>query len=174
MKQLTKITAIFDRTLALLAILAGVVIIFIMLSVLTEIVMRDFLNRPQTWVVELSEYALLWITFLGTAWLLKREGHVKMDMVLNRLNPGRQVVLNIITSVIGLIICLVTTWYGVQMTWSHFQRGIFEPTTVLDLPKAPIMVIIPIGFFLLSIQFLRRTYGYVGRWRASRDKEQGL
>ena len=169
MRRLIKVTAIFDRTTAVLVILAGVLIIFIMFAICTEIVMRDFLNRPQTWVIEISEYTLLWITFLSAAWLLKGEWHVKMDMLLNRLNPGNQAVLNIITSVVGAGVCLALGWYSGEVTWDHFLRGVSEQAMV-DIPKAPIMAIIPIGSFLLFIQFLRRTYSYLRGWRASPDK----
>ncbi len=171
MKQSMKVSAIFDYILTLFGFLTSALIIFLMLSVCTEVVMRYFLNRPQVWTVEIAEYTLLWITFLGAAWVLKKEGHVKMDIVLGQLKPGTQAVVNIITSVIGVIICLVLTWYSAEITWDHYQRGIYEPATLLDLPKAPIMVIIPVGSFLLLIQFLRRSYDYLGSWRASRDNE---
>jgi len=36
------------------------------------------------------------------------------------------------------------------------------------------VIIIPIGSFLLFIQFLRRAYGYFTGWRAIPDKEQRL
>ena len=168
-----KVSSVFDYILSRFAGLAGILVVFIMFAICTEIVMRDFLNQPQKWVIEVCEYTLIWIAFLSAAWLLKGEWHVKMDMLLNRLSLRGQTILDIVTSAVGLIVCLITTWYGVQMTWDHFQRGIFEPATVLDLPKAPIMVIIPLGFFLLSIQFVRRMYGFVERWRESRNKDQG-
>ncbi len=171
MKPLARITAVFDRTLNLLAYLAAALIAFIMLSVSYEVVMRYFFNRPPVWVIDITEILLLYIAFLAVAWLLREEGHVRMDMVLTRLKSRPQATLNIITSTICAIIFLVVTWYGVRVTWVHFQKGLYSPT-FLDIPSAYSLVIIPVGSFLLFIQFLRRIRRFVGNWRAS-DKEQG-
>ena len=171
MKLQTRVTAIFDRTIGALAILAGIIIIFIMLSIASDVVGRTFLNRPITWVMEISELSLVALTFLGAAWLLKREGHVKLDIVINNLNPRSQALLNTITSVIGTIICLVIMWYGAKVSWDHFQRGI-ATYTLLGPPTFPRYAIIAIGSFLMSIQFLRRAYGYWGSRKVSPSKNQ--
>lgn len=174
MKQLiTKVSNIFDRTLDLLVILAAVILFYIMLSVAYEIIMRKFLGRGQDWVLEIAEYSLLYITFLIAAWVLRREGHVKMDIVLAQLEPRAQAMVNFITSIIGAIALLLVTWYGATMTWEFFQGGAFL-ATILEPPTWPIMGIIPIGSFLFFIQFLRRSYSFLVRWRALRDQEQRL
>lgn len=170
MKLVAKFNTIFDRTVGLLFLLASALVIFIMVSVTTEVfIARFLLDRPQTWVVDISEYSLLFITFLGTAWVLKRGGHVKMDLVLTRLNSRAQLVINTITSTIGAIICLALTWYGARASWNAFQLGL-TTATVLDLPRGPIFAVIPIGCFLLSIQFLKIIYGYLRRWREPTEK----
>ena len=162
------LTKIFDGTNKFLAVLAGILIVFMMLSVSTEVVMRYFFNRPSVWVVEISEISLLYITFLGTAWLLTNDKHIKMDLLLTRLNQKSQAILNLSTSILGVISCFLVTWYSGLTFWDHFQRGLFKPT-FLDIPDAPVLIIIPLGSLLLSIQFLRRVYNYWGLMR-SEDK----
>ena len=154
-----------------LTFLAAIFLTFITLSVSAEIVMRYFLNRSLKWVVEVSEYSLVWVTFLSTAWVLRREAHIKMDLVLNRLKPETQALLNAITSVVGAIICLLLVWYGTGVTWDHFLRGAAKHG-MMEVPAAPILGIVPIGSFLLFIQFLRRSYGYLRNWRALRGEEK--
>lgn len=166
MKLLRKVTNIFDGTINLLALLAAVILILVMLVVLYEIAMRYFLNRPTIWVQEYSEFSLLFITFLGTTWLLRREGHVRMDMVLSRLTPRTQIVVNIITSILCAIVFLVVTGYGVEATWEAFIAGA-RRSSLLRTPTFTVLFIIPIGSSLLFIQFLRRTYGYLRNWRSS-------
>ena len=171
MKLITKFASFFDRTIGLLALLGAIILVFTMLFVNYEVVARYWLNRPTPWMLEIVEYALLYLAFLGAAWVLKEEGHIKMDLVLNRLSPRVRVRLNIITSIIGAIICLVISWYGALSTWEHFQLG-YIIASLLDPPKAPILAIIPIGSFLLFIQFVRRAYGFLGSWRVLPGKEQ--
>lgn len=166
-----KLNAIIDGTIGAGAILAAVLVAFVTVAVLLEITMRYFLNRPQVWVLEIVEYCLLFITMLGAAWVLKREGHVKMDIVLDRLKPENQAMVNVITSIIGAVIFLVIAWYGALVTWDNFVRD-FWIASELEPPRAPILAIIPIGSFLLFTQFLRRAYGYLRSWRMSRERDQ--
>jgi TRAP-type C4-dicarboxylate transport system permease small subunit len=105
------------------------------------------------------------------AWVLKIEGHVKIDLVVNRLNPRNQCVVNSITSILGAITCLVLLWYGTKVSWEFFERGTIT-NTILELPSAPLFAIVPIGSFLLFIQFLRRSYGYLKSWKGSSSKEE--
>lgn len=171
MKLLTMGSAIFDRITGLLALLGASLLTLMMLAVCWEVVSRYFLGRGIIWVIEFSEYNLLFITFLGTAWLLKKEGHVKMDIVLTRLNLKNQLLVNSVTSILGAILCLVIAWSGAEVAWDHLQRGLHQPTLIAP-PDFPIFLIIPVGSFLLFIQFLRRSYGFLGSWRASLYMEQ--
>jgi TRAP-type C4-dicarboxylate transport system permease small subunit len=171
MRLRTKVAAIFDDIINLLAIVAAVALIVIMLLVGADVTMRYFLNHPIGHVLEITEHLLLVLTFSGSAWVLKREGHVKSDILLNRLNPSNQALINTITSIIGAITCLVLAWYGAQVAWDSFLRGIFF-ATLMRLPQAPFMAIISAGCFLLFIQFLRRSYGCMKNWKALQRREQ--
>ena len=167
MKLLTKGSSVFDYIIGSLTYLAAAILTFIMLAVCWDVIARALWGQPLKWVLEFSEYSLLYITFLGTAWVLKREGHVIVDIGLNQLNPSNRALLNVVTSILGVLICAILTWYGWDVSWEHLQQGYYQPT-VIQPPDFPIFVIIPIGFFLLLIQFIRRAYKHLGDWRVSR------
>ncbi|MFC1938133.1 TRAP transporter small permease [Chloroflexota bacterium] len=137
-----------------------------MLSVSAEVATRQIVGRSFSWVIEVNEYGLLYVTFLVATWVLRREGHVGMDLVLNKLKPRTQAKVNINTSVVGAIICLVLAWYSAQSVLDNFRLDTFIDSP-LEPPKYAVLAIIPFGTFLLFIQFLRRTYGYFGSLRAS-------
>lgn len=169
MKLLHRLSAIFDRTNDGLTFLAAIFLAFITSIVSAEIVMRYLLNRSIKWVIEVSEYSLLWVAFLSVAWALRKEAHVKMDVVLSHLKPRTQALLNVITSIVGAIICLTLAWFSAETTWHQFLMGAAREG-MLQIPKAPIMAIIPIGFFFLFIQFIKRSYGYLRSWKESPEK----
>jgi len=148
-----------------------VILTMMMLAVCWEVVSRYFLGRGTVWVTEFSEYALLYITFLGTAWLLRREGHVEMDIVTFRLKPKSQIYLKTFVSILGALLCLVLAWVGGDVALDHLRRGLHQPTLV-GPPDFPLFAVIPVGFFLLLVQFLRRAYGYMtGRGESGEEKE---
>ncbi len=169
MKQLTKTGTIFDKIMGILFVFACVLLVFMMLSVGFDVLMRYFVGRPQIWVIEVVAYSLLFITFLAAAWVLRGEGHVKMDLVLDRLSPRGRATLNIVTSTLATIMWLVIAFYTSQLVWILFQRGEIM-NTALKPPKAPLVAVIPLGSFLLFIQSLRRTYGYLGSWRTTSEQ----
>ncbi|MFC2013659.1 TRAP transporter small permease subunit [Chloroflexota bacterium] len=173
MKPLVKASTAFDRIISLFAFLAAALIILVMLAICYEIVLRSFLNRPQVWVLEYTQYGLVFICFLAATWVLRQEGHVKMDLVVGRLNPRARSILNIITSILGMMVCLGFTCFGVIATQGYYESGFSSPT-VLETPEWIILIIIPIGCFLLVIQFIRRIHGHLGELRESHRLKQEI
>jgi C4-dicarboxylate transporter DctQ subunit len=157
---LTKAGTVFDRLLDLFAILAGAIISFITVSVCAGILSRYFLNRPMSWVVEISEYGLLYITFLVAAWVLKQEQHVSVDLVYSRLSPRNQAIAGIFTSVAAAIVFFIINLYGFKVTKGQFDAKYFTPS-ILEAPKFAITLIIPVGTFLLLLQIIRKIYHHI-------------
>jgi len=172
MKFIAKCNILFDHIISAFAYVAAVVLVSTMLIVGADVIVRTLGEGGRIfWAVEVSEYCLLFITFLASAWLLKEDGHVKMDIVLSRLTPKTQALLNSIISIIGAIICLILVWYGIESTWDHFQLN-YMVYGLLRIPKWTLLLIIPIGSALLFIQFFRRSYGYFGTWRALKVSDE--
>jgi len=166
-----KLMALFDHVVNGMIFLAGVILVFIMLSVCMEVILRYFLNRPQMWVTEVTEVLLLYITFLGTTWLLRQEGHVKVDIILNRLKPKTLALLGIFSSAIGVLVSITLTVSGFQLTWDYVQRGIYTPTA-MEIPVSIIIVIIPVGSLMLLVQFIRRGWLHVAGLFIETEKAQ--
>ncbi len=160
---LNKAGRFFDRLLDLFAIFAGVIASFITVAVCVGIISRYFLNRPISWVVEISEYGLLYMTFLSVAWVLKHEQHVSVDLVYSRLSEKKKAVATLFTSIVAAIVFTLITYYGFKVTKGQFDTKYFTPT-ILEAPKFAITLIIPIGTLLLLIQILRKIYRLVTHW----------
>ena len=134
-----------------------------------QVIMRYFFKSPIIWVSEVIESLLLYITFLGSAWLLREEGHVKVDLILNMLRPKTVALFGIVSSIIGIFVSVVLSLYGSRLTWDHFERGIYTPT-VMELPIFLILLIIPIGSYMLIIQFVRRAAKFITQFRLEKAK----
>lgn len=158
------LAAIYDAVLNALAFFAALLLVLLMLAVTLDVIMRYFLDLPQFWVGELAEYSLLYITFTGTAWVLRKDGHVKIDILMAHITPRKTKILDAVGSVIGIVVCAVLTYYGVDVAWDHIARGVYNPT-LMEFPKGPLIAIIPIGAFLLFIQFVRRLVGLLKELR---------
>lgn len=137
-----------------LAALGIALFVAVMLAVCAEVLMRYHFNRPIAWVVELGEYALLWITFLGAPYVLRLGGHVRVDILLVRLSAAWRRRCGLASSASGALVSLVLLVFGANVTWTAFVRGSFKPTGI-DVPTWIVVSVIPIGGALLFLRFLR-------------------
>lgn len=165
-----KFITAFDHVINFLAYFAGALVIFIMLSISGEVISRHVLNHPIVWTVQFSEYSLLYIAFLGAPWLLKKEGHPTLDILVNLLNPRARALVNGTMSIVGAVICLFVACFSALTTLRLFQTGASDPA-IIEIPKGPLVIIIPIGSFLLSIQFLRRFAVHLRSWKTPANEE---
>ncbi|MFZ0449160.1 MAG: TRAP transporter small permease [Desulfatiglandaceae bacterium] len=165
-----KVSTVFDRTIDVLFVVSGVMLAFASLSVGAMVFSRYFLNRPLGWIIEINEYILLHIAFLTPAWVLRKEAHVKMDILFDVLGPKLQMILNLFSSLLGAAVCLVLTWFGVEVTLHLYQAKTITPT-YLQIPKYPLTCVIFFGSFLFMIQYLRRANGFLKAFRELRNPE---
>ena len=148
-------TKLLDKVCGALAILAGLLLLFITFSIGYSIFTRQ-LNLPTpVWVVQFNEYSLLWVTFLGTAWLLSEEKHVSIQLVMERVPKKVQRMISLIHNLIGFLLCGAFCWFSLMTTWDHYVRRVIDVGSV-DFPKAYVLAVIPLGFFLLTLQFLKK------------------
>ena len=164
MRSEQRTSILFDRIVNTTAVLAGILMMLTLFLVCGDVGTKLVIGRSLPWVAEIVEYCLLWLTFLGTSWVLKQNAHIRMDMVVDKLNPKQQSVLNAVTSFLGALVCLIIAWYSARVTWQNFQTG-YKLLTFMTVPAAFINIIIPIGFLLLTIQFVRRGRGFLEKLR---------
>ncbi len=170
-KLATKAGKIFDRLLDLLAMVAGIILSFITLSVCVAVFSRYFLNRPIGIVNEISEYSLVYTTFMVAAWVLRGNKHVTVDIVFDRLSPRNKCLTSLSTSIVAAIVFLLIGFYGVKVTRYQYSVGYYTPT-ILELPKFAISWIIPFGFFLLFIQTTRNALNHLKDLKTSKYLEK--
>lgn len=172
MKFVRKLLIIFDCIIDYMHTLAGILVIVALLSITASVATRYFLGKPIAWADEICGYILLYVTFLAAAWVLKIDGHVRIEIVVQRLKSKTRALLDAITSAISAAVCLILTWYSFKVTLNLFRTKYFTPT-IMELPKFIFTAVIVIGSLMLCIEFLRRTGGLVRSYRSSRENERG-
>jgi C4-dicarboxylate transporter, DctQ subunit len=158
-----------DRVMRGFAWLAGIMMMTCVVGVCVDVVMRYFLDRPIPGVVQFSQYFLLYIPFLAAAYVLKEDSHIKVDIVLNRLRERTQSLINMITCILGSAVLLLLTYYASWVTLDYYWRKV--PTMgYFKIPEFLVIMIIPIGCFLFSIEFIRKAYGHFKDLGSNREK----
>lgn len=145
---------IFDTIINAMAQLAGLLLVLMTLLITYAVVMRYLNLGTPIWVLQYVEYALLWITFLGAAWLLKRGGHIRIDTAISMLPPRFREKMEVVNDLLGCFVTLTVVYYGTKHTIDLYQRGVLE-INATNVYKYLIFWIIPFGSLGLFLQFLR-------------------
>jgi C4-dicarboxylate transporter DctQ subunit len=147
----------FDKLSGVMAALAGIILVFICAAVCYTIGMRFLFRQTTIWIMPTTEYALLWIVFLATTWLLREGGHITTDIIYAHLNEKTKPYLDCIMFVIGGVACAMMLYFGVIYMWDCMINKVTDVRAV-TVPKSAVFIIIPIGFILLTIQFFRMAW----------------
>ncbi len=136
---------------------AAALTLLMMLTVIYDVVARLAFRAPTLWVIDINEYMLVYLTFIPAAWILLKDGHVKVEILISRFRPQAQRVTGFITDLMGLLYCVILTWQGWLVAWEAYQHD-YRFSTALSAPQFPVFVIIPIGSAWLGLAFLARLW----------------
>jgi len=169
--MLATINRIVDLIIDSLAKLAIIFIVFSMVAVCSDVIARYVFNRSLFWAFESVTYSMTWMAVLGAAWVLKKEGHVVLDSAINLFSPRRRALIIAITSLLCALVTFVIAWFGADIVYDHFQRGSITAEKYMELPLWPLLSVMPAGFLMFSIQFLRRSWKHLKESRKAPEEE---
>jgi C4-dicarboxylate transporter DctQ subunit len=173
MKVLGLLGRIYDRVNKILMALATLLVVFMVVSITIDVIGRFFFNSPLFWEAEINENAILFMTFFAAAWVLKQDGHVNVELVTGRLRERPRNILLLVNSIIGIVICLIVTYYGIQLTYKDAVFGMFKPT-VLRIPNVYILWVIPMGMLMLAIGFFLKACTLIQKIRGGKLENKPL
>jgi len=147
-----------DRLTNILAILAGVYLVWIFLAIVFQVFARSVFLYGSSHIFTFIEYGLLYITMAGAPWLVREKGHVYIEILTAAVSEQVRPILS--RAVVGLVIliCVIITYYGIEVTIRAFVRDEMDMRS-LDMPRWMLMISMPICFGLMSLQFLRFVIG---------------
>lgn len=110
------------------------------------------INISANLYLELQWYIFSAIFLLGGAYTLKRDEHVRVDVLHAMMNPRNKTKIDIFGTVFFLIpFCIFviwSSWYPVYNSWSVLEQSP-DPG---GLPRYPVKTLIPVAFVLLLLQ----------------------
>jgi len=116
-----------------------------------EVIRRYLFNAPTVWANELTQMLFGAYIVLAGGYILAIEGHVNVDILYSRLSRKTQAILDIITSVLFFMFCLMMVYYGGSLAWESLST--FEHSqSAWNPPIYPVKLTIPIGAGLLLLQ----------------------
>ncbi|MGM0584376.1 MAG: TRAP transporter small permease [Pseudomonadota bacterium] len=150
LRRLAALAEGFARALQILSQLALVALLGL---VAHEVFVRYALNAPTQFSVEISEYLLVFISFASAAWILRRDRHVRVRLLLDRLPERTRAVLEAAGMLLLAAFAAVLVWKGAEMALTAWQ-GDDRSSSLLSAPLWIPYSFIPLGGLALMLMAL--------------------
>ena len=143
--------SIVNRLTLLSGHISGWLIFLMMLLVTIAVLARRLFGHPLVFSDEYSAYLMVFCVFLGAAYTLQQDAHVRVDIVAVVLKPKVRMSLRAMTSLFSVIYGIVLTWQTAKLVIYYKEIG----QTALSLMETPTWIpaiMVPVGLAILTFQ----------------------
>jgi TRAP-type mannitol/chloroaromatic compound transport system permease small subunit len=149
----SKLSTGIDRINQLLGKAASIMILLSCVVSAVNALLRYGLDISNNWPLELQWYLFSAAVMLGAAYTLKRNEHVRVDLIYSQLSDRGRIWIDLFGFLFFLMpACILFTW----LSWTT----LFYPSWLVmehsmnsgGLARYPIKLVVPLGFFMLSLQ----------------------
>lgn len=148
----------YDALVIAMALIAGVLLVWLMVAVVTSVGLRNAGLQPWAWLFTSTEYALLYVTMLGAPWLVRERGHVHIELVTAMLPPRAQRVVSRLVALACVLISALLAWKGAELVATNLSRGDFD-VRAYYFPRWLLTIAFPLSFGAMAIEFARFVLG---------------
>jgi len=123
------------------------------LTVCHMVFVRFVLGQNTIWQTDLTTYALIGATFIGSPYVLMTRGHVNVDVLPMYLGPRARFRLAIFAAIVGIGFCATLCVLGAILWYDAWSRHWVSDT----MWRAPLWMpyaAMPVGLFILTLQYL--------------------
>ena len=144
-----------------LAWLSAFLILAMSFWITYDVITRNLFGWASPWAFDLSEYSLVWMTFLAAPWILLRDGHVRVEILVEALGLRSQRAIGVAVSVVGLVVCAILAWRTGIAAVEYAQNDV-RTARIWNIPRIYPYVAVPFGSALLTLAFAARLLTYIG------------
>jgi TRAP-type C4-dicarboxylate transport system permease small subunit len=146
MKQFAVFVQSISRSLDFIA---GFCIVATMAVVVLNIVLRAFLGKPLLGTMDYVTMLMALTIGLGLAYCGFKNGHIAVDLIIEKLSNKTQAIIDTFTNLIALIFWGVSSWYMVGYARTMAETNLVSPTT--QIPLYPLIYLISLGLMVLCL-----------------------
>ncbi len=152
--------------------LAALVVIPLVLATCYEVFARYVFGSPTIWAFELG-YTLMGVHFLlGGALTLKRQGHVRIDLIYGQLSRRKKAWIDLLLYLFVVLPALVlVTWQLSDYAAGAHASGETSGQSAWNPPIWPFRAVIAFSFLLLALQVLAEC---LKSWRVLRGSDDDM
>lgn len=141
---------VFGSFLRFLALLGGWVIIALMAYTVADVILRYIFNRPFSGSIEVTEFAMSAIVFLGIAYCGWLGGHVAVDILERPLENPKLRFVPVLLTLTGAVLFAAIAWLTIDEALATTRRV----SNMMRWPHYPFQFIVAFGSAMYAIVLL--------------------
>ena len=150
---------LFGRVLRLMSLAGGLVLMLLMGYTVLDVVLRYGFNRPFSGSLELTEFAMSVIVFLGIAYCGFTGGHVAVDILERPLEDPRLRFVPVILTLAGAVLFAAIAWLTAAEALSSMHRI----SNMMRWPHWPFQLTVALGSAMYALVLLIQAIRLVPR-----------
>lgn len=120
--KLVKAECLFNRFSDAIGSFSAVLLLLLVANVFYDVVMRYMFNNVSIGMQELEWHLYSMIFLFGVAYTLKADGHVRVDIIYERLSVKKRAVIDILGTLLFLWpFCFLVAGYGIGFAYEAYD-----------------------------------------------------
>ncbi len=167
------ISRAYEWLINALKTLSCIIVFAIFVLIVMDVLMPFVGLQPWEGTLGVVEYGLLWFTILAAPWLARIKGHVFIDAVAEMLSTKARKITSKIAYLIVITGSLLLAYYSLELAIESFVDEAIDERGI-ELELWWIYAPMPIGFFLVAVEFLRFLIGFDDMYGSRTDVKEGM
>ncbi len=159
MKVLKFIDEQFEKWFLIVSLIVMVLVTFM------QIVLRWF-NAATVWAEEFSRYVMLYQVWVGAAYAVHEDAHIRITALIGKLSGGRRRGMDLVVLTLWLLFALWLTVEGCVLVGKIAAMG--QVSSAMRIPMTIPYASVPIGGALMTIRLVQKI---VERLRNTQEEE---
>lgn len=125
---------------------------FNVVLVFVQVIMRYVFHHSLFWSEEVARFLFLWFSWIGTSFAVREGAHVKVTVLLDRLEGKAKSILELSSLVIWIAFSIFLAFQGWKMTM--FVASMQQTSPALYIPMYLVYASVPVGSMLMTARLL--------------------
>lgn len=130
---------------------SSMMIIVMMFITVSDVILRKF-SSGINGAVELNGLVLVVITFFALADCWNKEGHIQVDLLLQRAAPKWRSLSKVFNSLVGFCLFGIILYGGVKFSYLAYKKS--EVSAIILVPLFPVKLVMVLGCFIFCAQLI--------------------
>ena len=141
-----------------LAVISGALLVWLGIAVIISVMQRNLGFQPTAWLFLSTEYGMFYLTLLGAPWLVRKRGHVYIELLTAALPKPVLNIFSRFVSLLCVIVCLVMAVKGFDLVQMNLARNDLDVRAYF-FPTWLLTITFPVCFGLMAIEFMKFVVG---------------